>query len=143
MCSGGYFQNSKLRCGVVAETRKANRALLDYDTRTHGHCGRIRHASRRHRVRLPRLAALLETLRIVGVAPRAIGYQRSRHGWHVTIDLRNRLLPAEQVALQCLLGSDVRRERLNLMRVIGLRTIGAPATWKNRWNLFYSRKLSS
>ena len=69
--------------------------------------------------------------------------RRTRRGWHVAITLRDALEPAEIVALQSCLGSDRRREALNLMRVIGLRrTHGIDSFWFERWNLLYREKLS-
>ncbi len=70
-----------------------------------------------------------------------IEYRRSQRGWHVIIPVDAPLLPAEQVALQAVLGSDSRRELLNAMRVIAIRRRGARRFWRARWNLLYGRKL--
>lgn len=47
--------------------------------------------------------------------------------------------PAQMVALQSVLGSDPRREALNLMRVLSLSKM-TPRYWKKRWNLLYRSK---
>lgn len=70
-----------------------------------------------------------------------IEYRRSRRGWHVIVPIDTPLLPAEQVALQAILGSDSRRELLNAMRVIAMRRKGARRFWRARWNLLYAHKL--
>jgi hypothetical protein len=55
---------------------------------------------------------------MVGLRPRFILYEKSRRGWHVLIKLNEKLRPAAMVALQAVLGSDSRREALNLMRAL-------------------------
>lgn len=90
----------------------------------------------------PSLTSLFAVFRIVGVRVVWLCYRRTRRGWHVIVHLNDRLLPSEAIALQACCGSDGRREALNLMRVIGIRT--APITsryWIERWNLLYSTKL--
>jgi hypothetical protein len=80
-------------------------------------------------------------LRAVGLRPGAIEYRRSRRGWHVVIPVNIALQPGEQVALQAVMGSDSRRELLNVMRVFSIRTKGARPFWRARWNLLYAHKL--
>jgi hypothetical protein len=95
------------------------------------------------RVRGPSLRPLWTVLRLVGLRPSSdvICYERTRRGWHVIIELPEKLKPAETVALQLALGSDPRREALNLMRVLGMRRNGVTRFWSSRWNILYSRKL--
>ena len=50
-----------------------------------------------------------------------------------------RFLPIEHVAIQAILGSDFRRETLNLMRVLS-EPRGAG---RKRWNILYEHKLHS
>lgn len=81
---------------------------------------------------------------MVGLIPReGICMERTRRGWHVLIKLRERLLPSELVALQSCLGSDGRREALNLMRALAIRKEcdGVTPYWKKRWNILFSGKL--
>jgi hypothetical protein len=111
-------------CGIVQETARANVLMLDFDFR-----------------RVPRVRPLWSVLRVVGLRPTWIRTDRTRRGWHVIIGLTSRLQPAETVALQAILGSDDRREALNLMRVIAIRKNPPAAFWKNRWNLLFSSKL--
>jgi hypothetical protein len=62
-------------------------------------------------------------------------YERTARGWHVVIGLSISITPIETVALQAILGSDPRRESLNLMRVL----YGGGSD--KRWNILYKRKL--
>lgn len=73
---------------------------------------------------------------MLGVSPLFIRHDRTRRGWHVVIRWNRKFEPAERVALQAVLGSDVKRETLNLMRVIGGRHRG-----NKRWNILYSHKI--
>lgn len=67
--------------------------------------------------------------------------QRTRHGWHVLIKLREKLQPAEIVALQSIMGSDGRRETLNLMRALHMRKNKVGRFWGKRWNILFGGKL--
>lgn len=73
--------------------------------------------------------------RLIGIVPRYIRFDRTVHGWHVVIRWSRSLAPAEKVALQSVLGSDARREALNLMRVLNGHGYDA------RWNILYAYKL--
>lgn len=110
--------------GVVEETARPNVLMLDFDFR-----------------RVPRVRPFWAVLRVVGLVPRWIRTDRTRRGWHVLIGLNQNLQPAEIVALQAILGSDDRREALNIMRVIAIRKRDPGPFWRNRWNLLFSRKL--
>jgi hypothetical protein len=60
----------------------------------------------------------------------------------VVLYFHERFQPAEIVALQSILGSDARRERLNLMRVLGMRSTPVDSKfWRARWNILYAYKL--
>lgn len=67
----------------------------------------------------------------------AVRIDRTRHGYHVVVGIRNRLTPATIVAAQAILFSDWRREVFNLLRVSKLND--APKFWRDRWNVLYSR----
>lgn len=111
--------------GVVDHVHDANCVYLDMDS----------NAS-------PSIRPLYAVFRIVGVRPLWIEYRRTARGWHVIVYLRDSLLPAETIALQCCCGSDKRREALNLMRLLAIRR--TPITsrfWRRRWNILFSRKL--
>jgi hypothetical protein len=77
----------------------------------------------------------------VGIRPLWIRTDRTRRGWHLIARIGMSLAPSEIVALQAILGSDDRRETLNLMRAIGLRLHRLPRYWRNRYNLLFDRKL--
>jgi len=91
--------------------------------------------------RIPRLYPLWRLCRLVGVVPVFIESFRTRKGWHVWIKLRESLTNAERVAFQACAGSDVRREELNLMRVVAIRRSDPGSFWRNRWNLLFTFKL--
>lgn len=95
--------------------------------------------------RSPSLRPIFTVLRMVGLRPsrQTIALERTRHGWHVIIQLSERLKPAEIVALQACLGSDRRREALNLMRALALRKRcnGVTPYWRKRWNILFGGKL--
>lgn len=84
---------------------------------------------------------LWTVLRAVALRPLWIEYNRTNRGWHAIIRLPEPVRPAEQVALQAVLGSDRRRELLNIMRVLSIRQKGASPYWQARWNLLFSGKL--
>lgn len=66
---------------------------------------------------------------------------RTRHGYHVVITVRQRLSPWRIVFAQAVLGSDWKREIFNSRRVIAWRTV--PAFWRARWNVLYARHYRS
>lgn len=86
----------------------------------------------------PSLWEINRIFHILDIRPRAIRYDRTRHGWHVIIELPRALDKAATVALQAILGSDPRRETLNLMRALNTR-------WDDfnecRWNILFREKI--
>lgn len=87
----------------------------------------------------PNYRGLCHVLRTLGIVPGEVRYSRTRKGWHVRIAHHGAFTPAETVGIQFALGSDRKRECLNLMRVLRLK--GAPEFWKKRFNLLYAYKL--
>lgn len=129
--SGGSFQqhpswstSGKPKFGVVDYVASPTNLYIDVD-----------------RAVPPKLSSILQTLRAVRVRPVWACYRRSAHGWHIIIKSRNRIHPGEQIALQILLGSDRRRETLNLMRLLSISRHGANPYWRKRWNILYRYKL--
>ena len=90
---------------------------------------------------VPRLIPLLARLRIIGLRARWCSYRRTKHGWHLAIGINASLTPSELVAAQAVLGSDLRRETMNLRRAISLRVHKHSRFWRKRWNIFFLRKL--
>lgn len=90
---------------------------------------------RRRAPTLRRLFALCHTLQI---APRSIRLDRTARGWHMLVELPRAFEPAALVAMQAILGSDHRRERLNLMRVLS-RNRSRFA--RRRWNILFESKV--
>lgn len=84
--------------------------------------------------RPPQLARIWRVLIRVGLPPAFVRYDRTRRGWHVVIRVRRALTSGELVALQFACGSDPKRERYNLYRIIA----GARP---RDWNLLFSEKL--
>lgn len=77
------------------------------------------------------------TLRLLDLVPLWVREDRTNKGVHVVLALRRAFKPVESLCLQAVLGSDPRREALNLYRV--LRTpVGMGF---RRWNVLYSYKL--
>jgi hypothetical protein len=108
----------------VDDTARPTLLLCDYDFR-----------------RVPRLRPMFAVLRTIGLRPAWVRTDRTRRGWHVIIRLTRALLPAETVAVQTLLGSDSRRESLNLMRAMSVARNKPSKFWRGRWNLLFSYKL--
>lgn len=134
---GGHFgtllrgQHLRLdRWGKMQHYSEPDRLYLDFDFQ-------------RPDRRSPRLRPFWTVLRMVGLRPLQTIMERTRHGWHVIIKINRELQPAETVALQSCLGSDGRREALNLMRVLAMRKkcYGVTPFWRARWNILYSSKL--
>jgi hypothetical protein len=66
----------------------------------------------------------------------------SGRGWHRTLTVRSvdgvRWRAADQVAVQCLLGSDPVREAFNLHRARLVDARQVAPYWRSRWNVFYA-----
>jgi hypothetical protein len=90
---------------------------------------------------VPRLVPILARLRIIGLKATWISYRTTRHGWHLEIGINSPLKEAETVAAQAVLGSDLRRETMNLRRAISLRVHKHSRFWRKRWNILFLKKL--
>ena len=107
--------------GLVKETFDAYTTLCDYDY-----------------MRPPSVMEVYAVARIVGNVPLWIRTERSTSkGWHVVIKWKNKMSPAEIVALQACLRSDVKRETMNLGRVMSIHG----KRGESRWNLLFKAKL--
>jgi hypothetical protein len=76
--------------------------------------------------------------RSIGVTPKNVGYIRTKRGWHIIVVLHETLSEAELIALQCILGSDRKREALNLKRA---RVQRCSAFWRSRSNILFEYKV--
>ena len=112
------------RIGVVDHVAHPQRAYIDVD---------------QHRP--PSVSQISAVARIVGLRIVWTLYRRTLRGWHVVIAMRDRLTPGETIALQACLGSDRRRETLNLMRAVSIRRGSISGFWSTRYNILYARKL--
>jgi hypothetical protein len=101
--------------------------------------GRLHSRALRGRIDIPNppLQSLVHTL---GLAVQWTRWDRTKHGWHLVIKLRQRLTLAEIIAAQAILGSDRARERLNLARCISIR-LHPSRFWERRSNILYKRKV--
>jgi hypothetical protein len=90
---------------------------------------------------LPRIFPILSRLRTIGVQVKRIRFSRTKKGWHLEIGITIKLTKAETVAAQAILGSDLRREAMNLRRAISLRVHKHSRFWRKRWNILFLRKL--
>jgi len=120
----GHASWTLSRFGRVDDTARPSLLLCDYDFR-----------------RVPRMRPMMAVLRTIGLRPIWLRTDRTRRGWHVIIKLTRALQPAETVAVQALLGSDSRRESLNLMRAMSVTRRDPGRFWRGRWNLLFSSKL--
>jgi len=111
---GAYVGNA----GIVKQYHKAGTTLTDHDTR-----------------KAPSLALIWRIARLCGIKPLLVRMDRTRRGWHCVIVWNRRFNPMETIALQCALGSDLRRETYNLARVFSGKARN------KRWNLLFSEKV--
>ena len=88
--------------------------------------------------RLPSEAEIAAVGRIVQNEPIAVSYERSPSGggWHVTVIWRDEMTDMEIIAMQAVLGSDLRRETMNLGRV-------RSGKQDQYWNLLYRENLTN
>jgi hypothetical protein len=114
----GHFR----RWGVIKEYHEANKIMCDYDTK---------------KIPSPPLQSLVHTL---GLHVLCCRWDRTVHGWHLIVNIRESLQDAEIVAAQAILGSDLARERLNLARAISIR-LHPSKFWAKRINLLFKRKI--
>jgi len=110
-----------LRFGVLSEKLNSHAIYLDYD-----------------RIASPRLAPLFAAHHILGFSPTVLMLRKTRHGWHVVASYRRQFSPIEAIAMQAALGSDRKRETLNLMRALNM---SRSRFWRARSNILYSHKV--
>ena len=67
---------------------------------------------------------------------RHVDLKKTRHGYHVRISVRNKIPKRELNFLQLALGSDYRRECMNLRRIISCKQMKS-------WNVLYAFKFNS
>jgi hypothetical protein len=65
-------------------------------------------------------------------------FYRTQNGWHIEVEVTNRVHIWRVVALQAILGSDYRRELFNLRRTGNWRML--PVSARERANVLFSRK---
>jgi hypothetical protein len=83
----------------------------------------------------PSIVRIMRVATMLRLKPRMIREDKTRRGWHILIEWNRRLSPLEQVAIQCVLGSDIQRETYNLARVMSGKQ-------SPRWNLLFERKIT-
>lgn len=93
------------------------------------------------RCRTPRLRSLFALFRMLQLRVLWIRDDKTRKGWHRVIALRQALPRLATCAIQYDLGSDPRRERLNLMRLLRTQDSGLSPFQERRWNILYRTKL--
>ena len=89
----------------------------------------------------PTMRSVFAVLHVIGLRSDCVCFERTKRGWHVIVYLRTMLEAGEIIALQAILGSDNRREALNLRRAISMRRLGVERFWERRWNILYRGKL--
>jgi hypothetical protein len=86
----------------------------------------------------PSMWEIFRVFHILAIDPEWFRFDRTRHGWHLIIKMPAKLSRTAQVALQAVLGSDPRRETLNLMRALSVRWDKVSS---RRWNVLFREKL--
>lgn len=107
------------RAGRVKCQAAPTRTMCDYD-----------------RAAPPSLWLVWRVARMLGIKPGLVRMDRTRRGWHLIIEWRRRFRPLEIVAIQCVLGSDSKRELFNLARVFSGKARNP------RWNILFDRKVT-
>ena len=89
------------------------------------------------RPRLPAktMAWIVQCCRIWDWQLEAVRFDKTRRGWHVIIAVAVDLEPALVVLGQAIMGSDLKREAFNTMRLMQL--YAQPAFWRDRFNVLY------
>lgn len=108
------------RFGRISEYANQRRLYLDFD----------------HAVGPGRVRSVYTLARLCGWKIRWIRFDRTKRGWHLVVDFRDCLPALAMVAAQAILGSDFRRESLNLMRALSVN----PAREKY-FNILFDKKL--
>ena len=84
---------------------------------------------------------LLERVRFVCALHRLtvewLRVDRTRHGWHVIVQVRQRVALLRLAAIQAVLGSDWKREAFNTARAVRSRHLGP--MWRHRLNILFTR----
>jgi hypothetical protein len=121
---GGYFRGRLYRYkrfGRIAEYADTRYLYLDFD----------------HAMGTSRLRSVYTLARLCGFKIRWVRCDRTAHGWHMVVAIQNRLPALALVAAQAILGSDFRRESLNLMRCLS-----RPSAVRARyWNILFDKKI--
>lgn len=65
-----------------------------------------------------------------------VSVEKSKHGWHITLNIKNKMNDHEIVCVQSLMGSDYKRECFNLLRVHS-------GKFPNQsWNVLFKKKFN-
>lgn len=108
--------------GVIKELADSHTTLLDFDNP------------------IPRnwYIKLLWVSRTIHAKPIYCRTDKTKHGYHIIVKWDREWSDYQILALQSILGSDYRREALNLFRLDN--SPQTPAA-KQRWNILYERKV--
>jgi hypothetical protein len=87
-------------------------------------------------VKGPSLWLVWRVARMLDIEPGFVRIDRTRRGWHLIIEWTRRFSPLQIVAIQCVLGSDSKRELFNLARVFSGKARNP------RWNILFERKVT-
>jgi len=120
---------------TLERKRRGTILLIDVDSR--------KRPNKRHprcMLPYPMLAGRLRVFR-GSINPESITYSPTARGWHIIIHITERLSASEVIAIQATLGSDIKRELMNLQRYFGFRDKKVPKFWRDRWNLLFEKKV--
>lgn len=93
--------------------------------------------------RPPSIVEIRSLMNRLGVRVEWLRFDRTRRGWHMIVRLRLTLSPAERICFEALLGSDLHRCALDLMREMAVRRGRFSNFWRRRTSLLFERKLAS
>lgn len=140
-----FISGKKANCRIAAVnwSRTAGNTRLAASTGYVGRAGLVKCYARPDwtmcdfdSAKAPSLESVWRLAKMIDVFPLWIRLDRTRRGWHLIIQWNRRFRPIEIVAIQAVLGSDLKRETFNLARVFSGKARN------RRWNLLFERKLT-
>jgi hypothetical protein len=131
--------------GVIDEYSTADKLLIDIDLdkfNTPKACYRLTKTSN-YFIETVIDVQIIPRLRMMQIPIKQFFYRKTKHGWHIKINLDSMYTPVELCAIQAICGSDANREALNFKRAFFLASEAAAVHLAERWQVLFVRKLGS